>query len=357
MLSISALRRLRLRAQRLDPRDDSGDPAAIVRAVGAIQSQDPRAAELALRARGGGFTAEAVEKARVEERSIVRTWCHRGTMHLLAAEDVDWTLRLLGPALLKARERSFRDMGLDEPTYAAALRALLDSLADGPLTRAEIGHRWESAGIDASGYRLPHMITRAALEGHICDGPDRRGDRTWVRLGDWIEVARGPEGDHALTELARRHLAGYGPCEPRDLAAWSGLKVSDARAAWSLLSDEIDEVDTAAGRLWSLKGAVKPPGKARPTVRLLGSFDTYLLGYRDREVAVPLPHTKKVSAGGLRVLPAVTVDGAAVATWRLHRRRARLTVETEPFFDFDVALLADEVADVGRFLGVPASLA
>lgn len=357
MLSPQDVRSLRLRGQRLAPRDASGDPAAIVGAVSAIQSQDPRAAALALRARGAGFDAGDVEHARVEDRHLVRTWVQRGTIHLIPAEDVGWLLRLLAPTILAARERRFRSLGLDEDIYAAALRVLRDALADGPLTREEIIKRWSVAGIDASGARAPHMITRAALQLEICDGPDRGGDRTWVRLADWIDVPAGPEGKAALAELARRYLEGHGPAEPRDLAAWSGLTVGDARAAWTFIADELEEIDTTDGPRWVLVGQRDPtPVEETPVVRLLPAFDAYLLGYHDRELAVPSPHTKKVQAGGLRVLPAVAVDGAVVGTWKLHRQRATAQIEVHPFSALDLSLLEQEVADVGRFLDVRTTL-
>ncbi|CAN5221282.1 winged helix DNA-binding domain-containing protein [soil metagenome] len=357
MLSETRVRALRWRAQRLAPRDASGDPAAVVHAVGAIQSQEPPAAALALRARGTGFDADDVERARVERRSVVRTWCHRATIHLVATEDVGWLLGLLRPTLLAGRERNFRKLGLDARTYSSAVRVLRDALADGPLTRAEIGERWLAAGVDASGSRLPHLITRAALDGEVCDGPDRGRERTWVRLADWVHVPDGPQGGDALAELARRHLAGHGPAEPRDLAAWSGLKVSDARAAWALVDQELEEVQTAVGSRWVLAGHADPePVAGPPVVRLLAGFDAYLLGYRDRELAVPPPHTKAVSAGGLRVLPAVAVDGVVVGTWRQRRRRGTVEIGVQPFGELDRSLLEAEVADVGRFLGRPATL-
>lgn len=350
-LNEAELRALRWRAQRLAPRDTSGDPAAIVRALGGIQSQDPAAAALALRVRGGGFDAAEVERVRVEDRSVVRTWCH-----LVPTEDVGWLLALLRPGLHATRDRNFRAMGLDEDTYDATLEVLRRVLADGALTRAEIAERCQQAGIDVSGYRLPHMITRAALDGQICDGPDHGRDRTWVLLADWVKVPDGPKGDAALAELARRHLAGHGPAEPRDLAAWAGLKVGAARAAWALIAGELDEVATTAGQRWLLAREPHREWSAQPAVRLLAAFDAYLMGYHDRELAVPPPNTRAVSAGGLRVLPAIAVDGVVVGTWRLHRRRKTATVGVSTFGTLDPAPLEDEVADIGRFVGLQATL-
>src|SRR5207253_4388703 len=84
----------RLRAQRLAPRHGDG-VAGLVRALCGVQAQDPTAAALAVRARTLGLRAAEIERARAGERSIVRTWVMRGTLHLVAAEDVRWLLGLL----------------------------------------------------------------------------------------------------------------------------------------------------------------------------------------------------------------------------------------------------------------------
>lgn len=358
MLDEDTVRRWRWASQRLAPRDDSGDPAALVRGLAAVQSQDPGAAGLALRVRGSGFTAADVERARVDARALVRTRAHRDTLHLLATEDAGWMVRLLAPPLLAARRRSRGGaLGLDDNTAEAGLRALREALADGPQTQATLAERLAARGLDLGGSRLTHLVSTAALEGWICDGPDVGRQRTSVLLADWVDVGEGPGGDAATSELARRHLAGHGPAEPHDLAAWSGMPVRDARAAYARLGAAITEVATAFGPRWVLAGS-HAIGPARgSTVRLLAAFDTYLLGYRDRSEAVPAPHTRAVSAGGLRVLPAVAVDGVVVGTWQLKRRRATAAVEVAPFATLDPALLGDEVDDLGRFLGTPTSLA
>jgi hypothetical protein len=239
---------------------------------------------------------------------------------------------------------------------------LRKDLAHGPLTRSEIGEKWQVSGIDVSGQRLPHLISRAAIDGDICDGPDRGRNRTWVRVEDWVAPFPGPRGREGLAELARRHLAGHGPAEPRDLAAWSGLKLSDARTGWAQIKDQLEELDTPWGPRWMLarKGRKSPPevGKSAGALRLLGAFDAYLLGYRDREPAVPPPHTKAVSgSANLRVAASAARDGVVLGTWRMDRRAGGLEIRVEPFEKLDTSVFADEVADIGRFLGCRARLA
>jgi len=90
---------LRLRAQRLTPQplDAATGVTHVVKELCGIQVQDSRAAALAARVRSAGLIAADVEHARVQQRSIIRTWGPRGTLHLLATEDLGWLLPLLGP--------------------------------------------------------------------------------------------------------------------------------------------------------------------------------------------------------------------------------------------------------------------
>jgi hypothetical protein len=100
-----------------------------------------------------------------------------------------------------------------------------------------------------------------------------------------------------------------------------------------------------------------------PSVRLLGAFDTYLLGYRGRDPALAPAHAKRIQAGGGIIHPAVLVDGRVAGTWRLRRdgrpAPGAVTIAVEPFVPLDPALrpaIEADAADIGRFLGVPAQL-
>jgi Winged helix DNA-binding domain len=314
--------RARLRAQRLEPRL-AGSVADVVRAVCGVQAQDARAAALSVRARSVGLTARDVERARVDERSVVRTWAWRGTLHLLAAEDLGWVLPLVAPPAIRGVAARWRQLGLDERVYAAAREAMAEALADGPLTRAALVERLSARGIDAGGQRAPHLLGRAGLEGLVCQGPGE----AYVLLEDWIGPLARQSREAALAELGRRYRDAYGPAGARDLAAWSGVPMADARAAW--LEDERT-----------------PPPAGPPVVRLLPSFDTYLLGYRTRELAVAPEHARRVWPGGGWIHPTVVVDGRVVATWRFNGGQ----VEVEGFAGAAVPDTRSEAADVERFL-------
>jgi hypothetical protein len=360
------LRRLRMRAQRLTggrPREVAG----VVRAVLGLQAQDTPASRLAVRPRSTGLDEAAVRRACNQDRPVVRTWAMRGTLHLVAAEDAGWLVALLGPVFAAAGRRRRLQLGLDDGLCERTLEALPAVLAAGPLSRDDLvrGLAAEGIRVDPSGQAPAHLVGYAALRGLVCRGPDLDGDQaSYVLLEDWVgpgrAVGRALDPDDALAELARRYLAGHGPAGPADLAAWSGLPVGRARRAFELVGHELREVEGGGRRLWTPAGAGTSRSRAgEPVVRLLGRFDDYLLGWRDRDLVLDPRFARQIQAGGW-IHPALVVDGRVAGTWRARRAGGRLDVTVAPFSGRlprgTRPALEAEAADLGRFLGVEARL-
>jgi hypothetical protein len=367
-LSDDQLRFLRLRAQRLTPQQTGNviGVAQVVREVCGIQAQDASAATLAVRSRSVGLVATDVGQARVHDRSIIRTWGPRGTLHIVASDDIGWLLPLLGPVFVAGDRRRREELGLSEDICVRGMRIIHNVLADeGPLTRAELVERLAMNGIRLEGQARPHLLARAALEGLICLGPDRGAEPTYVLLKDWVGqelVGHSLSEDAAYDELTRRYLRAYGPVTPGDQAAWSGLPLSKIRAAWQRIEDELLEVETVDSPAWMLKTqATRLDELPTPTpiVRLLPLFDIYLLGYKKRDLSVPYQYAKRINAGGGIVHPTVLVDGRTVGTWKSKREKNHFVAIVEPFEqlvpEIDEGLEA-EVEDIARFLGVKMKL-
>jgi hypothetical protein len=283
-------------------------------------------------------------------------------LHLLPAEDIGWLLPLLGPIFNRPSRRRL-ELGLDEEIGARGVRAIWDLLAGrGPLTRAELAGHLSARGIPAAGQAMAHLIHRAALEGVICRGPNRGSKPTYVLLDDWIGRGRAVPREAALAELAYRYLAAYGPARPEDLVAWSGLPLRDTRTGWERIADQLLEVEIDGRAAWMLKeraGWLDEPPANSPVVRLLPRFDTYLLGYRTRDLAVAPEHASRILPGGGLIHSVIIADGRAVGTWKHAKKRDSLDVLVEPFDGLAPDLLPgfeEEVEDVGRFLGMPASM-
>lgn len=363
-LSDEQVRWLRLRAQRLTSPPATA-VAGIVRALCGLQAQDAPAAMLGVRVRSAGLLAANVERARIDERSVVRTWAMRGTLHLLATEDLGWLLSLLGPVFIDSSRRRSAELGLDEDMYARGVRAIRDALASGgPLTRPELVEYLDTLGIRTTGQAKAYLVYRAALEGFICFGPDRGAQPTYVLLDDWIGRERGAAlpREVACAELACRYLAAYGPAAPEDFVAWSGLFMKDARAAWARIANDLLEVAHGQRSLWLLKSQatwLDEPVAAGPLVRLLPAFDTYLLGYRSRNLVIAPEYAKRVNAGGGMIHSVLLLNGLVLGTWKSKHQRTSLEVVVEPFQPLAPETLPGleaEVSDLARFLETTAAL-
>ncbi len=342
-------RGLLVRGQRLDDPGRS-EPAAVadaVRAVVGIQAQDSGAASLGVRARLAGSTGAAVGRALHEERSVARIWCMRGTLHLVAAEDLRWLVSLLGPVGLRRNRKRMAAMGVDNDD---ALRAVRATLADqGPLTRQELADHVRLSGVRlADDPQAPaHLVGRAAFAGVICEAAPRRGRPAYVLTDDWLAAA--PDGapadrDAALAELARRYVAAHPPAAPHDLAAWSGLPMPDARAAFAAIEHELRPVAVLGREAWIARDAEPAPARA---VRLLPAWDNFLLAHRDRALTLRPENARAAVPGGGILRPTLMVDGRIEGTWRLDKGEPAIA----PFAPLGRRLAAAveaEAADVVR---------
>jgi hypothetical protein len=296
-----------------------------------VQAQLLSSAGLALAARTNGLTEDAVTAARVEERSIVLTWAMRGTLHLVTAEDFDRFVPLVTEPHVGRSWRRLREEGVPPGDAERACELIEGMLSrDGPLTRAEIAARLRRHRIRTDGQAIAHLVWLAAAQRGVCFGPDRGGERTFVLARDWIGAPkRRIDHEDALRELAVRYTRSHAPATADDFSAWSGLRLRDARKAWTAIAPHTRHVRTPFGVMTSPRGrlAEAPAG----VVRLLPDLDEYLLGWRDRGFAVPPEHRRDVNAGGGFVRPTVLRNGATIATWRIDRTPSRVVLEVRSF--------------------------
>jgi hypothetical protein len=324
-----------------------GTPVAAAALTTALQAQDNLAGRLGIRARAPDVTDADVLHAHDVERSIVRTWLMRGTIHLVAASDLRWLVGLIGPSIVRKYRTRWRQLGLTDAVLDRCVEVLPELLAAGPLTRREIRAGLEERGVtlDSPDPQAPtHAVVYASAVGLLCRGPERGRESTFVLLDEWLPKApAGPTGDDALAELARRYFAAYSPATAADFTTWSGL---GARRAIELIRDQLTETDLGGRVAYRLGEAAPAKG-----VRLAPAFDNYVLGHRDRSATIDAEFARRVYVGGM-IYPVVLRDGRAIGIWQLDRSRDEVRVSPfEPWSGTVQRAVIAEVADIGRFLG------
>src|SRR5690242_15854427 len=106
-------------------------PSDVVAWFGAVQAQDYLGALWAAGLRMQNAAEAEIERA-LTDRSVVRTWPMRRTLHFVAASDVRWMLALLTPRMVSGMARTMhRHFGLDEAAFGRSKDLLVRALEGG----------------------------------------------------------------------------------------------------------------------------------------------------------------------------------------------------------------------------------
>src|ERR1700728_4952463 len=169
----------------------AADTAGVAAAAVGLQAQDIGAARLGVRARSSAVDEASVVNAIQHERSAVRTWLMRSTVHLVAAEDLRWMAALYGPVMERSYRTRWRNLGIDEPMIETALTHARELLDGRGLTRHELAAELTARGLELGrdGQVPTHVLAALTARGLTCRGADRGRDATFVLIEDWVAPA------------------------------------------------------------------------------------------------------------------------------------------------------------------------
>ena len=178
-VSLHAVRGFRMRRQHLIERAPAGYLLEVVEAVHGIQAQISAHAQFAVAQRIEGCGPAEIDRALWTDKSLIKTWAMRGTLHLLSTEEL--------PLFVAARSRHdsrnwagyFAYYGLTPAQQEAFLAAVPHVLGSEPMTRQQLADTLVShTGISAlrelivsSGWGSP--LKPSAFRGDLCFGPSQ----------------------------------------------------------------------------------------------------------------------------------------------------------------------------------------
>lgn len=353
---------LRLVAQRIEGSRPS-TPAQAVAWMFAIQAQDLPGAKWSVGLRCSGVTEAAVDAA-LDGGGIVRSWPMRGTLHLVAGEDLGWLLSLTAPRTLTSWARRRAELGITAKDLERARDIVIRRLESGrALGRRPLLAELDAGGVNIEGQRGYHVLGYLAQAAVLVLGPMDGRQQAFALFEEWVRNPRRLDRDEALTELALRYVRSHGPVTVQDLARWSGLTLGDARRGIAACGGKLAAIDVD-GMTYHLGADALdvapdgPPSDRVGRVHLLPGFDEYLLGYGDRSAALAPEHASAVVPGGNGMFRStIVVDGTVVGTWRRTMTARGVTVEPAPFQPIAAPVrdgMQRAASDYGAFLGRPA---
>jgi Winged helix DNA-binding domain len=289
-----------------------------------MQAQNPLDPYFGLWSRLDGFDPSELS-ALVESGDAVRAWLMRGTIHLVTARDCLALRPVMGSVMRKSflGSRFARDAA--DVDWDQLMAATEELLADGPMTRAEIGRalaeRWPGVRVETLGLAASHLVPMLQVPPRGMWDVTHRATQAHVERFLGRRLTRNDDPDEAIV----RYLRAFGPAAPKDVRAWSyrtGLREAIERLRPGLVTyrDEngTELLDVPGGKLYQADLPVPP--------RFLPEFDNALLSHADRSRVIARSDAKRVWWRG-----SVLVDGFAAGTWRFERDGRSVTLAIAPW--------------------------
>ena len=321
------------------PRAKRHDLLDVATRTGGVQAQLMTAAELALWARVEDLSAEDVQNALWRDRSLIKTWAMRGTLHLLSASEFPLYVAARSALTIRRPPSYYRYHGVTPAELEAIIEVIPQALSDVPMTREQLADAVAQRGgnpnlreVLISGWGA--LLKPSAFQGDLCFGPNQGQNVTFVRPSQWIGPWRAVDPEQALGEMACRYLRAYGPATPDDFARWWGIQAGPAKKLFKSLGDEIEAVDVEGWQAWALAETVEQLKTIQSprVVRLLPLFDAYVVGVsRDCEYILPEIHRQRVYRPQGWISAVVLVDGRMAGVWEYDTQRSRTAVRIEMF--------------------------
>jgi hypothetical protein len=341
-----------------------GGPADAVAAMCGAHAQVLSAAEVSIGLRLSGATRNDVRYALWSERSLVKTFGPRGTVHLLPARELPLWTAALG-ALPPSPNGMPADARLTPDQTDEVVAAIAGALADAELTIDELTtavatrtRPWAADPVvPAFGRMRPRWqqaIHLAAHRGNLCFGPNRGRKATYTSPKRWLPGFQPTPAPDALAALVRRYLHAYGPATPQQFAQWLSAPRRWATQLFDSLAGELQQVHVAGIVAWVPAGDTAPAPAPPHGVRLLPYFDAYTVGCHPRERLFPGPAVQRaLSAGQAGNFPVLLVDGTVAGIWHHRRTGRRLDITVEPLTTLTITArreLDDQVKRIGEIL-------
>ena len=304
-----------------------------------LHAQVMSAAELAAWARVNGLERGDVPRAVWEERTLIKTWAMRGTLHLLPAGDLPlWHGALATSRRYRSAVGWKRWLGITLEELDGLTVAIGKALKGRVLTREELLREVGRLGGSKAKLALNGwgtVLKPAAFAGHLCFAPSLGTRVRFTRPDTWLKQRSRPlDPNGATAELTRRFLSAYAPATVHDFARWwGGASMKTVRGWLSGLGDEVAAVDLEGEQAWMLADDVREVRDlpASRSVRLLPAFDPYVIGAsRHAHHLLPGEFRSRIYRPQGWVSPVLLVNGRMEGTWAHKIAGSRLEVTIEP---------------------------
>jgi hypothetical protein len=361
----------RVKRHHLDRRLPADKMLALTGELCGLHAQVLSSAVLTVWARTEGLENGAVQRSLWQDRTLVKTWAMRGTLHLLPARELPLWYGALSTSTRYLRPKAWKNyFGVTLKELDQISQAIGEALGDCVLTREDLAEKvGRITGSRKFAKKLASgswgtILKPAAFAGRLCFGPSKGQLVCFTHPGSWASMAALMDPGAATKAVTRRFLATYGPATYKDLARfWGGGGVATARQWIAALGEEVSPVEVDGKPAWMLAGDANEIRGAslNRAISLIPAFDQYVIGASRQ--------AEHLITGGARnliyrpqgwVSPVLLVNGFMQGVWRHEIKGNRIEVVVTPFVNVPrwVRAGAEQEAErLAKFLGGKLSFA
>lgn len=290
-------------------------PHDVVDWFGFMQAQDIRMIRWAVAMRTRRPSLSAFREA-YDKGEIIRTHLFRCTWQLTTAEDLRWMIPLCAASSRRAARGYLKQTGgsISEDEEKRGNDLIAEAMQGrGSLTRQELESLLAERGLASDAHTMSVYMRFAEYNGVICSGTYHPTKHTYALLEERVPPSPAATRDEALAMLARKYFRSHAPATLNDFVWWTGLPVSQCRAAIDSIGSEL-LTESYRGETYYLHTASRTRG-CRTVARLLPSYDEYIIGYKSRHHVLADEHRPRVFTGNGIFFPVLLEGGHVVGNW------------------------------------------
>ena len=256
---------------------------------------------------------------------LVKNWTVRGTVHVLAEEDLplfitreiyrvdDWSI----PCFWNRRP----DWALTPLRQTELSRIILSALENGALTREELKELCRRNGMTEAeegsmfhpwGGGIRQLCERGFMHGVVSE------EKAYCLTKEFLPLS----AEEAGLELACRYFTHMGPATIHDAMYFFGAKAAQVKK-W-LKELPVTETECEGRRYYHIETETGVEGEI-PRCVFLAGFDQLLLGYEKKEsLILSEEHLRRIFNLAGIVMPAVLLDGVVAGRWKKTGRKLKV---------------------------------
>jgi hypothetical protein len=325
-----------------------------------IQSQILSASYISLFNRVKDIDLDTINKAFVLDRSFVRVWGYRSTLHIVNA--TDWSLVV---SAIKEDTSWFKNKikksNLENESLTISKDILNFSINKKYFSRLDLSECFES--LDKYNFYISSwggLLIDLSQKGFICHAPINP-KINFSHRDNWLLNLTTTELNtfQANVILLRHFINSYAPIEIADFAFWRGISKTEAAKYFDSISNELVQFDENNRKYYIKKEdnyLYENFELDSKSVLLLYRFDPLLLAYQNKSNIIDLSNYKKIWRTAGHIEGVILESGFIIGHWNYKKMKNEIIfmfIFFDKISDYIISLVIEKGSEIANFLGQP----